>query len=189
MCGDRVEPGGGTAVMQLFSVPRPLPWFLFSLCLCLLQAWDLPCSLPICLGSNSEIDLGGRESKHFGGVRGGFLGKRKGQLVQSSLTQQRCPGGQEPRRARGTLKLQTLGDPDWQRGHPHTSTQWRIESQIRQSASPAGCSWSFVVPPRPTGHTWKQGKARRTWRYSCELLLQVRGEGDRGGQKKDRIRE
>lgn len=71
--------------MSVFRPPALL-WLVGSpsLCLCLLRAWDLLSSLLRCLDSNSEIGFEGREQKQFEGVRGGFLRKRKGQLVQGN---------------------------------------------------------------------------------------------------------
>lgn len=135
LCGDRVRPGVDRQDIA-FPVPAP-PLALLPFCLCLLQAWDLPSSVLICLDSNSEVDFGGKEQKYLRGVGGGFLRKRKEQLFQSSLAQQHWPGWREPRRATGILKLQT----DWRCGHPHTSTQWEWSlGCMRQRASPEGCS-------------------------------------------------
>lgn len=84
--------------------------------------------------------------------------------------------------ATGTLRLQILGDPDCQCRHPHTSSQWRTEPQIHQSesqrAAPVRC-----VPPRPTGHMWKQGKARRTRRYSSYLPENCFSRNEDGGKE------
>lgn len=73
----------------------------------------------------------------------------------------------------------------------HTQAHSGEQSCRYSSLHPSGLLWSEVVPPGPTGHTWKQGKARRTWRCSCylpEKCFSRNGEGRRKTGSESRVR-
>lgn len=59
------------------------------------------------------------------------------------------------------LRLQTLGDTDWQCEHPHKHTVGNGAAD-----APACILRGLLSVPRPMVYTWKQGKAGRAWRCS-----------------------